>query len=110
VTGSHLSTDAAVRPVQAAAWRSEMRGYDLPVIAAGDLNAEPGDPTWAAVADGMRIAGTAPTHPASGPHRAIDGVFVDKRVEVTRFQVVDSADARAASDHLPIAVDLVVPD
>ncbi|MDG4827154.1 endonuclease/exonuclease/phosphatase family protein [Asanoa sp. WMMD1127] len=110
VTGSHLSTDPAVRPIQAASWRAEMRGTDLPVVAAGDLNAEPGDPTWAAVADGLHIAGTAPTHPASGPHRAIDGVFVDKRIEVATFRVVDTPVARRASDHLPIAVDLVIPD
>ncbi|SNT52469.1 Metal-dependent hydrolase, endonuclease/exonuclease/phosphatase family [Asanoa hainanensis] len=110
VTGSHLSTDPAVRPAQAAAWRAEMRRGDLPVVAAGDLNAEPGDPTWAAVADGLHIAGTAPTHPSSGPRRAIDGVFVDKRIEVAGFRVVDSAQARRASDHLPIAVDLVIPD
>ncbi len=85
-------------------------GSDLPVIAAGDLNAEPGDPTWAAVADGLHIAGTAPTHPASGPRRAIDGVFVDKRIEVASFRVIDTPTARRASDHLPIAVDLVIPD
>jgi endonuclease/exonuclease/phosphatase family metal-dependent hydrolase len=109
VTGSHLSTDLAVRPDQAKAWRAAMGG-DLPVIAAGDLNAEAGDPTWAAVSDGLTIAGTAPTHPASGPRRAIDGVFVDKRVEVAGFQVVDTPDARRASDHLPIAVDLVIPE
>ncbi len=110
VTGSHLSTDPEVRPTQAAAWRAAMRGSDLPVIAAGDLNAEPGDPTWAAVADGLHIAGTAPTHPSSGPRRAIDGVFVDKRIEVASFRVIDTPVARRASDHLPIAVDLVIPD
>ncbi|MEV4623790.1 endonuclease/exonuclease/phosphatase family protein [Asanoa sp. NPDC049573] len=110
VTGSHLSTDAAVRPTQGAAWRAAIGGYDLPVIAAGDLNAEPGEPTWGVLADGLHVAGMAPTHPASGPTRQIDGVFVDKRVEVTSFRVVDTPMARRASDHLPIAVDLVVPD
>ncbi|HEV7707816.1 MAG TPA: endonuclease/exonuclease/phosphatase family protein [Asanoa sp.] len=110
VTGSHLSTDAEVRSVQGAAWRAAIGGYDLPVIAAGDLNAEPGEPTWNAVADGLHVAGIAPTHPASGPTRQIDGVFVDKRIEVASFRVIDTPKARLASDHLPIAVDLVIPD
>ena len=110
VTGSHLSTNAQVRPAQGAAWRAAMAGSDLPLIAAGDLNAEPGDPTWALVADGLQVAGIAPTHPSSGPLRQIDGVFVDKRVEVASFRVVDTPTARRASDHLPIAVDLVIPD
>jgi endonuclease/exonuclease/phosphatase family metal-dependent hydrolase len=110
VTGSHLSTDAEVRSVQGAAWRAAIDGYDLPVIAAGDLNAEPGEPAWNAVADGLHVAGIAPTHPASGPTRQIDGVFVDKRIEVASFRVIDTPKARLASDHLPIAVDLAIPD
>ncbi|GIF48517.1 endonuclease/exonuclease/phosphatase family metal-dependent hydrolase [Asanoa ferruginea] len=110
VTGSHLSTDPSIRPTQGAAWRAAIGTHDLPVIAAGDLNAEPGESTWGVVADGLHVAGMAPTHPASGPNRQIDGVFVDKRIEVTSFRVVDTPTARRASDHLPIAVDLVIPD
>jgi len=109
VTGSHLSTDPLVRPVQAGLWRAEMRAVDLPVVAGGDLNEAPGGATWAAAAEGLTVAGTGPTYPARSPATQIDAVLVDKRITVTSFQVVDTPTARRASDHLPIAVDLLIP-
>jgi len=109
VTGSHLSTDPAIRPAQADEWRAAMRAVDLPVVAAGDLNEGPGGATWAAASEGLVSAGGGPTYPASAPATQIDAIFVDKRVSVESVQVVSSPEARLASDHLPIAVDLVVP-
>jgi endonuclease/exonuclease/phosphatase family metal-dependent hydrolase len=46
------------------------------------------------------------THPAPAPHRRIDQVWVSPGVTVPAARVLD---ARGASDHLPLLVDLAVP-
>jgi endonuclease/exonuclease/phosphatase family metal-dependent hydrolase len=51
-----------------------------------------------------------PTFSCASPRARIDALFVDPRVEVRRYQVVDSPEARRASDHFPIVADLVVPE
>src|SRR5690349_21425877 len=49
VTGSHLATDPAERPTQAALWKQEMTRVAGPVIAAADLNEGPGGGAWRTV-------------------------------------------------------------
>jgi len=46
------------------------------------------------------------THPAGSPHRRIDQCWVTHGVGVASARVVD---AHAASDHLPLVVDLEIP-
>jgi endonuclease/exonuclease/phosphatase family metal-dependent hydrolase len=50
-----------------------------------------------------------PTFPSRYPRFRIDYVFVSKSVEVDRVEVLRSAAARIASDHLPLTVDLRIP-
>jgi endonuclease/exonuclease/phosphatase family metal-dependent hydrolase len=115
VAGSHLSIDEAERGTQAERLRravDEAAGRGAPVLLAADVNAVPEESSWRALADGLvdvGAAGGVPTFPARDPHRRIDGIFVDPRVRVDACQVLDSPDARLASDHLPILAELTLP-
>jgi endonuclease/exonuclease/phosphatase family metal-dependent hydrolase len=115
LAGSHLSTDPAERPAQAAAFKRELAAATLPVIAGADLNEGPDGPAWRAVADGLTDAAEAldrggrHTYSCANPRRRIDALFVDPRVTVVDYDVVDTPRARQASDHFPILVDLLLP-
>jgi endonuclease/exonuclease/phosphatase family metal-dependent hydrolase len=80
------------------------------VIVGGDLNATPDMRAVRRVATALRDAwpeaghGDGPTFPASAPTARIDYVFVGNGVQVTLARVATGASA--ASDHLPVVVDL----
>lgn len=115
VVGSHLSTDAAERPAQAALLKQAMEHIDAPVILGGDLNENSGGAAWRMLADGLVDVASAAgredrfTFSCRSPRDRIDALFVDPRIEVRQYDVVDTADARRASDHFPIVADLLVP-
>jgi endonuclease/exonuclease/phosphatase family metal-dependent hydrolase len=112
VIGTHLSLRAEERARQAR-MLLDLAGADgLPAVLAGDLNEEPGGVVsdilagrWVDAAVAAGDPGT-PTFPARGPRRRIDYVWSDPRLAVRRHSVLDSADARVASDHLPVRVTL----
>jgi endonuclease/exonuclease/phosphatase family metal-dependent hydrolase len=86
-----------------------------PVIVAGDINEEPEDPAWRALAQTYpdayatgRIAG-GHTYSATHPERRIDGIFVDSRITVLRCGVPDVPGIERASDHRPVLAVLQVP-
>jgi endonuclease/exonuclease/phosphatase family metal-dependent hydrolase len=113
--GAHLSTAAGQRPAQARLLRQAVRGLDAPVVLGADVNDLPGSAAWQALTSGMVDAGAAgggdgaPTFPSARPLRRIDALFVDPRIEVDSYQVVDSPLARRASDHLPVVAELRLP-
>jgi endonuclease/exonuclease/phosphatase family metal-dependent hydrolase len=110
LSGSHLATDPAERPSQAAVWKEQLSLIEGPVIAAGDLNEGPGGSAWRMVEDGFLTAPeSAPTFPASLPARRIDGIFVSPDITIEKYEVVDDERALSASDHLPVLADLVLP-
>jgi endonuclease/exonuclease/phosphatase family metal-dependent hydrolase len=109
VSGSHLATDPVERPAQAARWKQELSGIEGPVIAAGDLNEGPGGGAWRTVADGFLTAESGMTFPATLPRLRLDGVFVTPDISVERYDVIDTDQARRASDHLPVVADLLLP-
>ncbi|MBL7256499.1 endonuclease/exonuclease/phosphatase family protein [Paractinoplanes lichenicola] len=110
VSGSHLATDPTERPTQAALWKDELGKIEGPVIAAADLNEGPGGGAWRTVEDGFTSYGEAPlTFPATLPNRRIDGIFVTPDITIEKYDVVDTDQARRASDHLPVVVDLTLP-
>ncbi len=97
------------------------------LVVAGDLNEPPGGPAWAVLGDGLRDAvldrRAAPTFTARQPRRRIDAVLVGPGVAVVDVRVPGSGegddpdprladltldDLRAASDHLPVVVDLLL--
>ncbi|MCA2212461.1 endonuclease/exonuclease/phosphatase family protein [Jidongwangia harbinensis] len=114
VSGSHLATDPAERPNQAALWKAALSAAPGPLIAGGDLNEGPGGGAWRTVADGLvDAAGTGPdapaTYPASLPRLRLDALFVTPDVTVEKYEVIDSDQARRASDHLPVIADVLLP-
>lgn len=115
LAGSHLSTDPAERPAQAAAFKRELAAATLPVVAGADLNEGPDGPAWRTVAEGLTDAAVAMdradrhTYSCANPRRRIDALFVDPRVEVVDYDVVDTPRTRQASDHFPVLVDLLLP-
>src|SRR3954447_25439478 len=110
VSGSHLATDPAERPTQASLWKEALAGLEGPVIAAADLNEGPGGGAWRTVGDGL-VSSTAgrPTYPATLPARLIDGLFVTPDITIEKYDVLENDQARRASDHLPVLVDLTLP-
>lgn len=109
VAGSHLATDPVERPGQAKLLKAAIAEVDEPVVVAADLNDEPGGTAWQTVGDGLVDTcdvDSAVTFSCANPRRRIDAVFVDPRIEVVSYRVVDTPLARRASDHFPIVVDL----
>jgi endonuclease/exonuclease/phosphatase family metal-dependent hydrolase len=85
-------------------------GLDRMVIG-GDLNEVATASTWVRLASQYADAGAAdpaPTFPVANPRHRIDGVF-SRGAELTSYRVVDTPDARAASDHFPVVVELTLP-
>ncbi|MFI7074015.1 endonuclease/exonuclease/phosphatase family protein [Micromonospora sediminicola] len=115
LAGSHLSTDPAERPAQAAAFKRELAASPLPVVAGADLNEGPDGPAWRTVAEGLTDAAVAAdradrhTFSCADPRRRIDALFVDPRITVADYDVVDTPRTRRASDHFPVLVDLLLP-
>jgi endonuclease/exonuclease/phosphatase family metal-dependent hydrolase len=112
VAGSHLSTDATERAAQATLLKKYLTEADEPVVFGGDLNENSGGAAWRTLADGLVDAAVAtgaevrPTFPAGAPRDRIDVVLVDPRWTVTGYELISTPDALAASDHLPLVVDL----
>lgn len=115
VAGSHLSTDPAERPGQATLFKRDLDVAALPVIAGADLNEGPDGPAWATVADGLTDAAVAMdradrlTFSCANPSRRLDALFVDPRIQVVDYDVVDTPLTRRASDHFPVLADLLLP-
>jgi endonuclease/exonuclease/phosphatase family metal-dependent hydrolase len=115
VVGSHLSTDPAERPGQAALLKRELSGLDLPMIIGADLNENSGGAAWRTIADGLTDAavpvGRADrfTFPCANPRDRIDALFVDPRITVTDYDALDTEQTRRASDHFPVLADLLLP-
>jgi endonuclease/exonuclease/phosphatase family metal-dependent hydrolase len=110
VSGSHLATDPAERPAQAAFWKEALTAVEGPVIAAADLNEGPGGGAWRTVEDGLVSSGSGrPTFPATVPARRLDGLFVTPDITIEKYEVIETDQARRASDHLPVLAELRVP-
>ena len=110
----HFGLDGAERGRQAVALGRLVATLNADVvIAGGDLNATPDMRAPARIAavlsDAWAVMGTGDgaTFPASAPAARIDHVFVSDGLEITGAMVGGNG-APAASDHLPLAVDLVI--
>jgi len=110
--GTHLGTAPDERADQAERLAAVVSAQQPPVVFAADLNEPPGGPVWShltgtALADPADGRGDA-TYPATGPRRRLDTVLVTGGTTVSDYQVVDTPDARLASDHLPVLADLTL--
>lgn len=108
----HLGLDGEERVGHAARVRSALASLGQPLLAvAGDLNESPGGAAWQRLADGLvdvlDVAGqAAPTYPAARPRRRIDAVLLSPGIAAAPVPI-SGDDLARATDHLPIAVDLV---
>lgn len=113
VLNTHLQhNSAAERAAQTEAIAQRIDELDEPVILLGDLNARPGtaemrpletrlDDAWLA-GDG---AGDGFTYSSENPYQRIDYVMVSRDITVDQVDVVQTM----ASDHLPVAAEVVLP-
>ncbi|WP_091558141.1 endonuclease/exonuclease/phosphatase family protein [Micromonospora pattaloongensis] len=115
VAGSHLGTDPTERPGQAALFKEAMSGVGSPLIVGADLNENSGGAAWRTIADGLTDTALAAdradrlTFSCANPRDRIDALFVDPRIGVVDYDVVDTETSRRASDHFPVVADLMVP-
>jgi len=112
LSGSHLATDPGERTAQATAWKSALSAVEEPLIAAGDLNEDPGGGAWRTVAAGLAAAEPATrkmTYPATLPRQRLDAIFVSPDISVERYDVIETERSIRASDHLPVLADLRLP-
>jgi endonuclease/exonuclease/phosphatase family metal-dependent hydrolase len=84
---------------------------DAVAIIGGDVNERPDGPVWTEISKDFidaagSFGGSGPTFPAWRPLDRIDGVFVRGPARVMSYQVIDDADTRIASDHLPVVADV----
>jgi endonuclease/exonuclease/phosphatase family metal-dependent hydrolase len=113
--GTHLSLDATERAAQALLLKARLAELDEPFVLCGDLNEESGGSGWRTLVDGLtdtadaRECGHLHTFSCTDPRRRIDGIFVEPRWEVLDYRVVDTPQARLASDHFPLVADLALP-
>ncbi len=114
LAGSHLSLDPLERDKQAR--RLVGRLPDRSVVLGADVNDAPDSPTWQVLTEVLSDAyATRPdggelTFPARSPNRRIDAIFVSSEITVTGCGVPPRlVDPAAATDHLPVVADLMVP-
>jgi endonuclease/exonuclease/phosphatase family metal-dependent hydrolase len=129
VASMHLDLDAGERRRHVDEVVGQLDQLQLPVVVAGDVNEEPHEPAWRALAahyqdayavapsgqegtsstSGATSGASGATYSAKRPVKRIDGVFVDPRITVISCGVPDVAGTRAASDHLPLLAVLRLP-
>lgn len=112
VAAVHLGLIAKERKRHASEIDDALAGHEVPEgIVAGDLNEQPDGPvfrSWAAKRVDCAGRDETPTFSTSAPRRRIDAVLAGSQLRPVRYQVVDNADVRAASDHRPVVVDFAV--
>jgi endonuclease/exonuclease/phosphatase family metal-dependent hydrolase len=104
----HLSLDAEERMAHMATVLDAVLGDRLTVVA-GDLNEGPNGQAWMAIAGRLgAVSRDAPTFPASNPRHRLDVIFASPELSVVPSTPaeLDPEDLLAASDHLPVWVDL----
>ncbi len=115
VAGTHLDLAADPRLRHVGELRdhaSRLVPVGVPLIVAGDMNEEPGDPAWRALTDlGMDAfaavgTGDGYTFSARDPRRRIDGVFLGQPLTARSATVLESPDVQVASDHRPLLVEI----
>lgn len=80
-----------------------------PLVVGGDLNENADGRAWQLIADRLvEVSDDRPTFPAAGPQHRLDAIFSrgHRSVRPCDPALLDGQDLAAASDHLPVWVDL----
>lgn len=104
---------AQVKALVGAEWAIQARS-DAPVVVCGDFNASPWSGVYRKLCQHLKDVqcGTSrpvATWPAALPFWRIDHMFVSGNVAVQASNVLQTALARVASDHLPLVAELALP-
>lgn len=102
VASMHLSLNDAERLAQADELFAKLADQTAPLILAGDVNETPDGPAWARIANRLADGGGGHTYSAKRPHKRIDAVFADPRLEFLSCEVPDVPGIDVASDHRPL--------
>lgn len=114
VASVHLSLQAGERRAHTAQIMREVSAVAGPaghVILAGDLNELQTGSAWQLIDSRLRlISPTAATFPAKRPRSLLDVIFGSPGITVLPHPEIalDDADVRAASDHRPVWVDVLL--
>jgi endonuclease/exonuclease/phosphatase family metal-dependent hydrolase len=110
VIGCHLGLQPRGRQREIAQVLAGARRFGTPYLLAGDLNEEPDGPVWKLLADeGLQDLGATfgNTFSSADPHKRIDGALLSPELSGRLVQVPASReDLAAASDHLPLLVEI----
>ncbi len=100
--GTHLDLDPEAR--LGTVRRLRTQAYD---VIGADVNAEPGEPAWVALGDGMVdvAEGLGPTFSVASPRRRLDALFVRPGLAVERVEVIDPG---PVTDHRLVVADLLL--
>ncbi len=111
VIGVHLALARSIRAGQLKALRRHLITTDHPVLIAGDFNAWRHDPgIAAALGENCRMILPGNSFHASRPSAPLDRFVLQGVAQNVNAHVHGSALAARASDHLPIVLDLELPD
>jgi endonuclease/exonuclease/phosphatase family metal-dependent hydrolase len=102
VASMHLSLDDAERLGQAEEVLAKLADHTAPLILAGDVNETPDGPAWARLATRLTDGGGGHTYSAKRPHKRIDAIFADSRLEFLSCDVPNVPGIDVASDHRPL--------
>lgn len=107
---AHLSLRGTDRLPEAKVLLAAAGAPDLPMVLGGDLNEEPSGQTWRYLARELHeVSADRPTYSAQQPHKRIDGIFASAGLAATTPELALGAERlAAATDHLPVIVDLDV--
>lgn len=105
----HLSLRASDRVRQAQAVLGAVAAQP-PLVLGGDLNEEPSGPVWRCLTEQLvKVSADVPTYSAREPHKQIDAIFASAGLPGTLPALeLDGSLLAAATDHLPVVVDLDV--
>lgn len=118
VANMHLDLHAGARLRHTHEIRAHLarasRAYGAQSVLTGDVNEQPGQPAWTAIAAGgdLRDAyaaaprGGGRTFPADHPRFRIDAIFAGPELEVRGCGVPDLPAIDQASDHRPVLAEL----
>ena len=107
---AHLSLRTADRLPEAKTLLAAAGVSGSPIVVGGDLNEEPSGATWRYLAHELReVSADRPTYSAQQPHKRIDGIFASAGLAGSTPELgLSVTRLAAATDHLPVVVDLDV--
>lgn len=111
VVGVHLALARTIRAAQIEALRQHIKDAEHPVLIAGDFNAWRRDPAIAeALGESCEMILPGKSFHASLPTAPLDRFVLKGAAQELSAHVHDTPLAARASDHLPIVLDLKLPE